>query len=283
LVLPVTIATLPFRFGIWFTSLVALMQGVAHDTRPRSVAMTGTAPQRVALVTGGAVRVGRAISLGLADDGWDLVVAYHSSAGEAERVAREVEASGRRCVLVRADLSRPEAADSVVDAARDGFGRLDLVVNSAASFRAKSLLDVDAAEWDSVMSLNARAPHLVVRAAADLLRASRGSVVNIVDLGAFQPWLERPHHAVSKAALAHLTRIQAGALAPDVRVNAIAPGAVLRPEDWSEARWSALAESAPLQRAGTPNDVVGAVLWLASAGFVTGQVIAVDGGRLLLS
>jgi NAD(P)-dependent dehydrogenase (short-subunit alcohol dehydrogenase family) len=107
--------------------------------------------------------------------------------------------------------------------------------------------------------------------------------VNIVDLGAFQPWLERPHHAVSKAALVHLTRIQARALAPEVRVNAVAPGAVLKPEDWSEARWNALAESAPLERAGTPDDVVGAVLWLASAAFVTGQVIAVDGGRLLLS
>jgi NAD(P)-dependent dehydrogenase (short-subunit alcohol dehydrogenase family) len=245
--------------------------------------MTGPAPQRVALVTGGAVRVGRAITLGLAGHGWDVVVAYHSSVDEAESVSAEVEAVGRRCALVRADLSRPEAAEAVVAAAREGFGRLDLVVNSAASFRAKPLLEVDAAEWDAVMALNARAPHLVVRAAADLLRAARGSVVNIVDLGAFQPWLERPHHAVSKAALVHLTRIQARALAPEVRVNAVAPGAVLKPEDWSEARWNALAESAPLERAGTPDDVVGAVLWLASAAFVTGQVIAVDGGRLLLS
>lgn len=245
--------------------------------------MTGPAPQRVALVTGGAVRVGRALSLGLAAAGWDLVVAYHSSGDEAQGVAREIEASGRRGVLVQADLTRPEAAEAVVEAARHGYGRLDLVVNSAASFRAKPLLEVDAVEWDAAMALNARAPHLVVRAAADLLRASRGSVVNIVDLGAFRPWLERPHHAVSKAALAHLTRIQARALAPEVRVNAVAPGAVLRPDDWSEARWQALAQSAPLGRVGTPEDVVGAVLWLASADFVTGQVIAVDGGRLLLS
>ena len=158
---------------------------------------------------------------------------------------------------------------------------MDLVVNSAASFRSMPLLDVDASEWDAVMALNVRAPHLVVRAAADMLRASQGSVVNITDLSAFQAWTEYPHHAVSKAALAHLTRVQARALAPDVRVNAIAPGAVLPPDDWPPERWEALAERAALARVGTPEDVVAAVLYLAEANFVTGHVLPVDGGRLL--
>lgn len=238
--------------------------------------------QRVALVTGGAVRVGRAISVGLAAAGHDLVVAYHASADAAEEVRSTVAALGRRCETVRADLSEPSAAEEVVDAARNAYGRLDLVVNSAASFRAQRLLDVDAEEWDRVMALNARAPHLIVRAAADLLRASRGSVINIVDLSAHRPWTSHPHHAVSKAALAHLTRVQARALAPHVRVNAIAPGAVLRPEELSEERWQALGQAAPLRRVGSPDDVVQAVRYLATAEFVTGQVLAVDGGSLLV-
>jgi len=243
--------------------------------------MNEASPQRVALVTGGAVRVGRVISLHLAEAGYDLVVAYRSSAEAAQALAAELRAMGRRCELVQADLADPDGAEAVVGAARSGFGRLDVLVNSASSFEPARLLDVDARAWDEVMAVNARAPHLTVRAAADLLREARGAVVNIVDLSAFQPWTGFPHHAVSKAALAHLTRIQARALAPHVRVNAVAPGAVLRPEGWSPERWEAVAERAPLQRAGTPDDVAAAVRYLAEAPFVTGQVLAVDGGRSL--
>lgn len=246
-----------------------------------SVAMNDRTPQRVAMVTGGAVRVGRAISLGLARAGYDLVVGYRSSRGPAEDLRARIGDMGRRCELVQVDLAEPAAADVLVDTTRRTYGRLDLVVNSAASFEALPLRDVDADAWDRVMALNARAPHLVVRAAAELLGEEGGSVVNITDLSAFQPWTEYPHHSVSKAALAHLTRVQARALAPSVRVNAIAPGAVLPPDDWSEDRWQALADVAPLQRVGSPDDVVRAVLYLAEANFVTGQIIAVDGGRLL--
>jgi NAD(P)-dependent dehydrogenase (short-subunit alcohol dehydrogenase family) len=243
--------------------------------------MNDPTPQRVATVTGGAVRVGRALSLGLAEAGYDLVITHHTSEAAARALCNEAEAMGRRCVVVRADLADPLAADCIVDAARDAFGRLDLLVNSAATFAARPLLDVDAAAWDAVMAVNVRAPHLLVRAAAPLLTAARGSVVNIADLAAFQPWTEHPHHAVSKAALVHLTRVQAKALAPAVRVNAVAPGSVLRPEGWSEERWREIATRAPLGRPGTPRDVVDAVLYLAGADFVTGQVLTVDGGRLL--
>jgi pteridine reductase len=243
--------------------------------------MNDPTPQRVATVTGGAVRVGRALSLGLAEAGYDLVITHHTSEAAARALCNEAEAMGRRCVVVRADLADPLAADCIVDAARDAFGRLDLLVNSAATFAARPLLEVDAAAWDAVMAVNVRAPHLLVRAAAPLLAAARGSVVNIADLAAFQPWTEHPHHAVSKAALVHLTRVQAKALAPAVRVNAVAPGSVLRPEGWSEERWREIATRAPLGRPGTPRDVVDAVLYLAGADFVTGQVLTVDGGRLL--
>lgn len=253
-------------------------EGQPSPGAPRSTDGGGSA---VALVTGGAVRVGRAIALGLAGEGYDVVVAYRSSEDAARRTKTDIEYAGRSCRLVQADLATPEGPDTVVDTARDAFGRLDVVVNSAASFRAVPLTDVDAEEFDAVMALNVRAPHLVVRAAIDLLRASRGSVVNITDLSAFQAWTGYPHHAVSKAALAHLTRVQARALAPDVRVNAIAPGAVLAPDDWPDDRWEAMAERAALQRTGDPEDVVRAVLYLVAADFVTGHVIPVDGGRLL--
>jgi pteridine reductase len=238
-------------------------------------------PQRVALVTGGAVRLGRAIALGAGRAGYDLAITYHSSEAPAREVQAELRRLGRRCELVRADLAQPSAGEAVVAAVRAAYGRLDLLVNSAASFEAAPLLEVDAAAWDAVMDLNARAPHLLVRAAADLLRASRGNVVNITDLAALQPWTEHPHHAVSKAALAHLTRIQARVLAPEVRVNAVAPGAVLPPDDLSDERLRALAAGTPLKRLGSPEDVVHAVLYLASATYVTGHILVVDGGRLL--
>jgi pteridine reductase len=243
--------------------------------------MSSPEPQRVALVTGGAVRLGRAIALGLAEYGYDVAITHHASADGAREVERSAAERGRRCTSIRADLREAGSPEGVIDAVRTHFGRLDLLVNSAASFAARPLLDVDAAAWDEVMALNVRAPHLLVRAAAPMLREARGSVVNLTDLSAFHAWTERPHHAVSKAALAHLTRVQARSLAPEVRVNAVAPGAVLPPEDLSEERRRALAAATPLQRLGSPQDVVDAVLFLAGASFVTGQILVVDGGRLV--
>jgi pteridine reductase len=237
--------------------------------------------QRVALVTGGAVRVGRAISLALAEAGFRVVVHYHASESAAKTLRARVEGLGRECQLVRGDLSLPETAERLVGETAGLFGRLDLVVNNAACFHAQPLEAVDAGMWDEVMDVNVRAPHLLVRAAAPMLRANHGAVVNIVDLSAFQAWTEHPAHAVSKAALTHLTRVQARALAPEVRVNAIAPGAVLPPEGYTPERLEALRRSAPLGRLGTPEDVARTVLFLAESPFVTGQVVAVDGGRLL--
>lgn len=237
--------------------------------------------RRVALVTGGAVRLGRAIALGLAEAGHDVAIGYHSSGDDAERARLDIEGLGRSCLAVRADLAEPDGPEALVDAVRERYGRLDVVVNSAASFRSGALADVDAREWDAVMDLNVRAPHLVVRAAAAMLDAAEGCVVNIADLSAFQAWAQYPHHSVSKAALAHLTRVQARALAPRVRVNAVAPGAVLAPDEWPESRWQTLARRAVLRRTGSPDDVVRAVLYLVEADFVTGHVLPVDGGRLL--
>lgn len=243
--------------------------------------MTDRETQRVALVTGGAVRLGRHIARGLAEAGWDVAISYRASAGAAGSLAAEVRALGRRCERFQADLAEPEAAERLIGSVQSAFGRLDLLVNSAATFDERPLLDVDATIWDAVMDVNVRAPHLLVRAAAPLLRDTRGSVVNLSDLAAFQAWTDHPHHAVSKAALEHLTRVQARVLAPEVRVNAVAPGAVLPPDDWQEDRLAPLARAAPLKRLGSPEDVVQAVLYLADAAYVTGHTLVVDGGRLL--
>ncbi len=225
--------------------------------------------------------MGAAISEGLARAGYDLVVTYRSSEGPARVLEQRVRDLGRRCALVWADLADPQACGAIVRAAEDAYGRLDLVVNSAATFFSRPLEAVSAAAWDQGMAVNVRAPHLVVRAAAGLLKEVEGAVVNIVDLSALEPWVGYPDHSVSKAALAHLTKVQARALGPEIRVNAVAPGAVLKPEGESDERWAERGEAAPLRRTGSPSDVVDAVLYLASASFVTGQILAVDGGRSL--
>ena len=232
----------------------------------------------VALVTGGGVRVGRAITLALARGGYDLLVSYNSSPAGAAEVATAARRMQRRAHTTRADLSREDDVAALARTAAERYGRLDLLVNSAASFVAGDLLAVTAAEWDDVMALNLRAPFLLVRETADLLRASRGSVVNIVDLSALRPWPSHPHHSVSKAGLLHLTKVMARALAPEVRVNAIAPGYVLPPEHHSEADIERTRQRIPMGRVGTPEDVADAVRFLARADYVTGQVVVVDGG-----
>jgi NAD(P)-dependent dehydrogenase (short-subunit alcohol dehydrogenase family) len=236
--------------------------------------------QKVALITGGAIRVGRAITLGLAEAGFDVAINYHTSASEADAVARKIEGMGRRALVVGGDVSDAGEVKSIVSRVRDSYGRLDLLVNSASIFKAAPLLSIEDVQWDRVMAVNLKGPFLMVKATADLLAAARGSIVNLVDLSAFQPWIEYPHHSVSKAGLLHLTRVMARALAPDVRVNAIAPGAVLLPESYTDEDRRRSEENSLLGRLGSPEDVVRTVLFLERSPFITGEVIVVDGGRL---
>lgn len=235
--------------------------------------------RKVALVTGGAVRLGRAISLGLADAGFDLLVHYHRSDTGARETARAIERLGRRCELVQADLSTGTGCAALAEAAERHYARLDLLVNSAASFEPADLMQVDEEAWDQVMALNLKGPFLTVKACSEMLRAAGGNIVNIVDLSAFQPWTRYPHHSVSKAGLMHLTRILARVLAPRIRVNAIAPGAVLPPDDFSDEEREREIAQTPVGTLGTPEDIVRTVLFLAGAPFITGEVIVVDGGR----
>ena len=228
------------------------------------------ARKRIALVTGAGSRVGRAIALDLAKDGW-RVAAHHWS----HRPPRSLDG-------FREDLSSPDGPAALARAFRARFDRLDLLVCSAAGFDRRRLEDLDAAAFDAQMDLNARAPLLLTRALAPLLTRARGAVVNVADVGGgIVPWKGYAAYCASKAALVRLTECLALELAPAVRVNAVAPGTVLWPEGVPAADRRELERRIPLGRVGTPEDVAAAVRFLADAPFVTGAVLPVDGGRHL--
>jgi pteridine reductase len=235
----------------------------------------------VALVTGGAVRVGRALSLGLAEAGFNVVVHYNTSEGAAREVERKITGLGRRTLLASGDVSASRDITRIAGQVEREFGRLDVLVNSASNFYATPVMDVTEDEWDRVMAVNLKAPFLLAQATGRLLAESRGCIVNILDLSAVQAWTSHPHHAVSKAGLLHLTRVLAKAMAPHVRVNAVVPGTVLPPEGYDAEALERERRRTPLGTLGTPQDVVRTVLFLQASPFITGEMILVDGGRHL--
>lgn len=235
--------------------------------------------RRRAIVTGGAVRVGRAIALGLGRAGYDVLVHYHASAEAAEETAGALRAGGAGAATARADLAKPEQIARPFEAADEAFGGLDLLVNNAAIFPRVDPLEATADDWDRVFALNARAAFLCSQEAAR--RMERGAIVNILDTGASQAWPAYVPYVASKAALASVTRGLAAAFAPRVRVNGVAPGPVLLPEGDEEADRQAAARRTALGRVGTPEDVAAAVLYLAGADYVTGEIVRVDGGQHL--
>jgi pteridine reductase len=244
--------------------------------RGRTVTLSG----KIVLVTGGARRVGRAIVEEAAARGARVVVHHAHSPGEAEEVARSLAgAPGGKPVVVQGDLRAPHAAAEVVRAAVAACGRIDALVNSAAVYGRTPMVGTDDATWEAtwadMMALNLAGPARLVRAA---LPHRLGAVVNIVDIAAWQPWPNFSIYSTSKAALLHLTRCLAVELAPTVRVNAVAPGTVLWPEEWDEVRRARQAMKIPLGRAGTPADVARAVAWLLEEEYVTGACLPIDGG-----
>jgi NAD(P)-dependent dehydrogenase (short-subunit alcohol dehydrogenase family) len=238
---------------------------------------------KTALVTGGARRVGRVLAVGLARAGADVVIDYHKSADEAQDTVREIEAMGRRAIAVQADVSSQNDVSRLIDTAAARMGGLDILVNSASIFERKAVLEISAEEWDRVMAINLRGPFLMSQAAAPVMKQrGAGVIVNIVDLSALQPWPSYAHHSVSKAGLLHLTKILARALGPAIRVNAIAPGTVLPPDGYDGDDSGGGPERRILERSGTPEDVLDALLYLVRSDFITGDVMIVDGGRSLL-
>ena len=235
---------------------------------------------RVALVTGAAIRVGRSIALKLAEAGADVAVHYRSSKEDAERVAGEIRSLGRRSEALPADLSDPAQCSELVRSSARLLGGIDLLVHSAANFHRASLAETDARLWDSAMDVNARAGFLLAREAAPMLKERRGRVVLISDLLAAAPPRDYLAHAVSKSAVEGVTRALAVELAPEVSVNAVAPGAVLLPAWMTAEEAERIARKIPLRRIGSPEDVAETVLFLcAGPAFITGQVLRADGGE----
>ena len=236
------------------------------------------------LITGAARRIGAAIARGLHEAGSRVVLHCHRSRAEAEQLADELNATRPgSCAVVQADLLELDALPGVVEEAAHAFGRLDGLVNNASSFYPTPFGSIGAGEWDDLMGSNLRAPLFLAQAAAPYLREARGAIVNLIDIHAERPLKDFVVYSVAKSGLAGLTRSLALELGPEVRVNGVAPGAILWPdgdEHFAPSERSRIIEQTPLRKIGGPADVAGAVKYLLfDAPFVTGQILAVDGGR----
>jgi pteridine reductase len=234
---------------------------------------------RIALVTGAGRRVGRAIALGLARRGLRIAAHYNQDRLGANAVVAEILAGGGDAESFGVDLSNADAATQLVHEVADRFQGLDVLVNSAGIMERTPIGEVTPAIWDKIFAVNLRAPFFVSQAAADRMKDRGGAIVNIADLAGLETWKAYVPHGISKAGVIQMTRALAHALAPRIRVNAIAPGPVLLPEHWDAAQADHLISTTPLRRLGSPDDVVGAVVYLLEADYVTGATIVVDGGR----
>lgn len=234
---------------------------------------------RTALVTGGARRVGKAIAHALASRGADIALHYGGSADDATRTAEELRALGVRVATFQADLLDPQAPATLVTRVVAEMDALDILVNSAAMMLRTPVGEVTLDDWERMFALNVRAPFFLAQAAAPHLAAHRGCIVNICDLAAYETWPAYVPHGMTKAAVVQMTRALARTLAPAVRVNGVAPGAVLLPDEWDRSAADRLVATTPLQSLGSADDVAQAVCYLCEATYVTGDVIMVDGGR----
>ncbi len=246
--------------------------------------MATTAPPRVALITGSARRIGATIARTLHAAGFDVALHHRHSHADAQALAAELEA--RRpgsTLLLQADLAQFDRLPELVAQTVGRFGRLDALVNNASHFAPTPVGSTTPAQWDELFASNARAPFFLAQAAAPHLQASGGAIVNLADLYGERPLRQHTVYCMAKAALLMMTRSLALELGPQVRVNAVSPGAILWPESGGDpAAQQAMLARTPLGRTGTPEEVAEAVRWLLiDAHYSTGQVLHLDGGRLL--
>ena len=239
----------------------------------------------VALVTGSARRVGRAIALEFARHGANVVIHHSNSPDDAESAAQEAQALGVQAMVVRANQADPAEVQAMFEAIMERFGRLDVLVNSAASFKHGDLLEIGFEEWQDVIGTNLTGPFLCLQQAAKLMVTGKrgGSIINISDNSGLKPWASRPHHSIAKAGVIQLTQVAALALAPhDIRVNCVVPGPVLRPAGEPESALPEIAKGLPLKRIGNPDDIARACVFLSTNDFATGTIMRVDGGEGLV-
>ena len=235
---------------------------------------------KTALITGGAHRVGKAITLALARAGADVVINYHSSAQAAEETAAEARALGVEALPIQADIADAEQVEAMVRLAEERLGGVDILVNSASLYWETPFPTSNHDGWHRVTGIGIDGPYFCANAVAPgMLAKGEGVIINIADLGAYEPWPNFIAHCASKAALMAITRQLALELAPTVRVNAVAPGPVLPPSDYTPERIASVADMTLLNRWGSPEDVAEAVLYFVRANFVTGDILFIDGGE----
>jgi pteridine reductase len=247
-----------------------------------SLALHDSLQGRTALVTGGARRVGAAIARRLHGAGANLMLHYRDSAADADALAAELNGlRARSASTVKAELLAPIAPRALVSSALESFGRLDLVINNASAFFPVAIGAIESSHWEELIGANLRAPLFISQEAAPHLAKNQGAIINIVDIHAERPLKGYSVYSIAKAGLAALTRSLALELAPQVRVNGVSPGAIAWPEDgqFDAEEKRRILGTTPLGRVGSPEDIAQAVHFLACAPYVTGQILAVDGGR----
>jgi len=231
------------------------------------------------LVTGAAKRLGRAIALAAAENGADVAITYRESAREARAVVGELAQHGVEALAVRCDITDEKSVREMVKEVARELGGIDVLVNNAANYETVEFEKITVAQWDAIFASNTRGPFLVSREALPYLRKRRGRIVNMGSLGGLRPWATHAHYCSSKAAVHMLTKVMALALAPEIAVNAVAPGMIDLGEKSAAAFMRKMVKQTPMRRNGTAADIVAAVMFFAAAPqFITGQVLAVDGG-----
>lgn len=237
---------------------------------------------KVAIVTGAAHRVGRHIALALAEQGCHLMVHFHRAVEEAEKTRSELIGLGVSANSAQADLSTFKGVIKLFNAVDRDFGRVDILINSAALLCPGHLLEVQEEEWDKTMNLNLKGAFFCAQFAAKRMqKQGGGSILNISDVIGHQPWDQFPVHSISKYGVEMLTKLAALSLAPEIRVNAIVPGMIMKPEEMDEMRWENLSNLSPLRRSGAPSELIQAVLFLLKNEYMTGEILVVDGGLSL--
>jgi NAD(P)-dependent dehydrogenase (short-subunit alcohol dehydrogenase family) len=232
---------------------------------------------KVALVTGGAKRIGRTLALALAGAGADLAITWRDSEAEAAQTIADLESLGVQAAAFRAELRDPDQIRAAVGAAAIRFSRLDILVNNAGRYETAALESITVEQWDAMFDINTRAPFLVAQAAYPHLKTAQGRIINIGSLGGLHPWPTHAHYCTSKAALHMLTRTMSKAWAPEISVNCVAPGMIVNGEVAEE--FEHFARRTPMKRNGSADDVAAAVLFFATGPhFITGQILSVDGG-----
>jgi NAD(P)-dependent dehydrogenase (short-subunit alcohol dehydrogenase family) len=234
---------------------------------------------KVALITGGARRLGRASALALARAGSDVVITFRESAREAQHTVIDVASFGVRAVALKCDVTDEKSVAAAIKETKRELGGIDVLVNNAANYETADFEKLTVKQWDAIFASNTRGPFLVSREAAKLVRERRGKIINMGSLGGIRPWATHAHYCSSKAAVHMLTKVMAKALAPEIAVNCVAPGMIDLGEKAAAAFMRQQAKVTPMRRNGTGEEIAAAVLFFATAPhFITGQILVVDGG-----